>query len=267
LFCPPQHRTFANQPNQNMKPGILTAILFSMALLTGCKKDPLPHKPTPESGEPNPRVAIKLNQDYLAAANIDSAILVWEINGQVQRAKMHLSNDTLFTETMNLTKGDGRLAVQIFSNIALRFRNLQWEKRVDVALKDKESVNWKAPANYDDAEWNPRVIMVDAPSRFTAIIALRPADPYFLLMNIPPGFKIELERNYTRIPGGAEIVAGGLWKCNTVCTDASGVIENREFFRPLATQIAGREWKMVETGVGLFGSNSTPGPGFYFNHY
>ena len=250
-----------------MKPGLLTAALLGMVLIIGCKKEATPPGRAPIPGDENPRLAIKLDQDYLTAAKIDSAILLWEINGQVQQAKLQLSNDTLFTETKNLTKGAGQLTVQIFSKIVLRFRNLQWEKRTNVSLQDKESVNWKAPASYDDVEWNPRVIMIDAPSRFTAIIALRPTDPYFLLKNIPAGFKIELERNYTRIPGGAEIVAGGLWKCNTICTDARGIIENREFFRPLATQIAGREWKMVETGVGLFGSNHTAGPGFYFNHF
>jgi hypothetical protein len=250
-----------------MKPRLLTAALMSIVLLIACKKEITQPAPPPVPQEENPRLAIKLTTDYLPAAKIDSAILLWELNGQVQQAKMQLSNDTLFTETKNLTRGSGRLTVQIFSNVVLRYRKLQWEKRTDLTLKDKESVNWKAPANYDDADWNPRVILVDAASQFTAIIALRPTDPYFLLKNVPPGFKIELERNYTRIPGGAEIVAGGLWKCNTVCTDDRGMIENREFFRPLATQIIGREWKMVETGVGLFGPNYTSGPGFYFNHF
>jgi hypothetical protein len=250
-----------------MKPGLLTAALMGILFITGCKKQPIQPAPAPVPNEEHPRIAIKLNNDYLPAAKIDSAILLWELNGQAQQDKMEISNDTLFTETKNLLKGAGQLTVQIFSKVVLRQQNLQWEKRTALTLKEKQSVNWKAPANYDDAGWNPRVIMIDQPSKFTAIIALRPTDPYFLLKNVPAGFRIELERHYTRIPGGAEIVAGGTWKCNTVCTDARGIIENREFFRPLATQIAGREWKMVETGVGLFGPNNTSGPGFYFNHY
>lgn len=249
-----------------MKPGILITLL-GIVFVIGCRKNPTQPGPAPVPEEEAPRIAIKLNADYLSAIKIDSAILSWELNGQVQEAKMQVSNDTLFTETKSLSKGAGRLTVQIFSRVLLRQRSLQWEKRTDLTLKEKQSVNWQAPANYDDAQWNPRVILVDAPSQFTAIIALRPTDPYFLLKRIPPGFKIELERNYTRIPGGAEIVAGGLWKCNAVCTDARGRIENRDFFRPLATQAAGREWKMVEVGVGLFGPNYTSGPGFYFNHY
>lgn len=249
-----------------MKPTFLTAALLGLLFATGCKKDPVQPAPSPPEEEA-PRIAIKLNGDYLPAAKIDSANLIWELNGQVQEAKMELSNDTLFAETKSLAKGAGRLTVQVFSKVVLRYRNLQWERRTELTLKNKQSVNWKAPTGYEDAEWNPRVILIDPPSRFTAVIGLRPTDPYFLLKNVPPGFKIELERNYTRIPGGAEIVAGRLWRCNAVCTDARGIIEDREFFRPLATQIAGREWKMVETGVGLFGPNYTAGPGFYFNHY
>ena len=260
--------TFVPQSKQNMKPGFLIAATFSLVLITACTKEPQKEPPAPPPPlEENPRVAVKLNAGYLPAASVDSAILLWELGSQVQTAKMQLSNDTLFTETKNFSKGSGRLTLQIFSKILLRHKNLQWEKRAELVLKDGEAVNWKAPAGYDDTAWNPRVILIDQPSQFTAIIGLRPTDPYFLLKNVPAGFKIELERNYTRIPGGAEIVAGGTWKCNTVCTDARGVIENREFFRPLATQIIGREWKMVETGVGLFGPNNTSGPGFYFNHY
>ncbi|HYK56487.1 MAG TPA: hypothetical protein VEV15_08395, partial [Flavisolibacter sp.] len=115
--------------------------------------------------------------------------------------------------------------------------------------------------------WFPRVILIDAPTNFTAIVALRPDDAYFLLKNIPAGFKIELERHYVATPGGAVIVGGGLWKCNTVCTDERGIIENRDFFRPLAGQMKDRVYKMVEVGIGLFGDNYSSGPGFYFNHW
>ncbi|MCW3109298.1 MAG: hypothetical protein JWQ09_3804 [Segetibacter sp.] len=109
--------------------------------------------------------------------------------------------------------------------------------------------------------------MIDNPTNFTAIIALRPADPYFLLKNVPAGYKIELERGYYLIPGGAISVGKGFWKCNNVCTDSRGIIENREYFSPLPNQINGREWKMVEIGVGLFDNTPFPGPSFYFNDY
>jgi hypothetical protein len=249
-----------------MKPALLTPFFAALLFLASCKKEGT-SLPGPGPVESAHRVAVKLNAGYLPAGKIDSALLTWENNGSVLQQRMQLSNDTLFTEMEALPKGTGRLTIQVFSSVQLRHRNLQWERQMDVTLKEGASVNLTAPVSIDDQEWFPRVIMVDAHTQFTAIVALRPADPFFLLKNIPPGFKIELERNYVAIPGGAVIVGGGLWRCNAVCTDARGIIENRQFFTPLPAQIGNREWKMVEIGIGLFGNNGTAGPGFYFNHY
>jgi hypothetical protein len=249
----------------NMKSTIVATVLSTTFFLSACTKN---HPPAPPpSVEKVNRIAVKLNAGYLPASQVDSAVLFWELNGQVEEKKMQLSNDTLFTNAKELPAGAGRLTVQIFSKIALRYRNLQWEKRTEVNLKHSESINLAAPAGFDDPAWNPRVIMIDEPTKFTAIVALRPADPFFQLKNVPTGYKIELERNYVATPGGAQIVGGGLWKCNTVCTNENGIIENRDFFSPLPAQIGGKPWKMVEIGIGLFGSNHSPGPGFYFNHY
>ena len=124
-----------------------------------------------------------------------------------------------------------------------------------------------APLNFEDNNWFPRIIMSDALTNFTVIVALRPDDAYFLLKNIPTGFKIELERNYVATPGGAIILGSGLWKCNSVCTDSRGIIENRDYFRPLANQMKNRTYQMVEVGIGLFGDRYSSGPGFYFNHW
>lgn len=236
--------------------------LAVMAIIGGCNKA----KENPFPGDKNPRVAVKLNSHYLPAGKVDSAIVTWNINGQIQQERMQVSGDTLFTEISKLSKGSGRLTIQLFSSVQLRQQNLQWEKGVDATLKDV-SMNITAPVDIDDPAWFPRVIMIDPPTKFTAIVALRPADPYFLLKNVPTGYKIELERKYAAVPGGAVIVGSGLWKCNAVCTDARGIIENREFFSGLPSQIGQRQWKMVEIGIGLFGSGYTTGPNFYFNHY
>jgi len=250
-----------------MKAAIFKTTAWVIFLFCACKKQPghLP-TPAPPSGE-NTRIAIKLNSNYLSEEKVDSAILVWETAGQVQRKKMQRSNDTLFTMLNNLNRGEGRLTIQIYSKAAVRGQNLQFEKRMDTILKESESINLPAPTGYDDPVWLPRVILIDNFTHFTAIIALRPADPYFLLKNVPSGFKIELERNYTVIPGGAESVGGGLWKCNSVCTDENGIIENRDFFKLLQSKIGNRQWKMVEVGVGLFGPNNSSGGVLYFNHW
>lgn len=248
-----------------MKPAFLLLVLPAVLLCTACSKDDPASSPAPVAKKNG--IAIKLNAQYVSADKIDSAILFWQINGKTQTEKLLISHDTLLTDGAALDKGAGTLTVQIFSGVVLRQRKLQWERSVDLSLKQYEQVNWNAPASYDDADWFPRVIMIDEMSQFTAIIALRPADTYFLLKNVPSGFKIELERNYTVIPGGAQIVGSGLWKCNTDCRDVYGKIENRTYFRPLADQMQGKQFGMVEVGVGLFGPNYTSGPGFYFNHY
>jgi hypothetical protein len=225
------------------------------------KKPPLP--PVEESQ----KIAVKLNSNYLAAEKIDSALLLWEINGKVQTERLELTHDTLYTDVKKLDKGTGILTIQLFTNIEVRQRKLQWEKSSNITITNSQSVYFTAPLNFEDNNWFPRIIMVDAPTNFTAIVALRPDDAYFLLKNIPTGFKIELERNYVATPGGAIIVGGGLWKCNSVCTDSRGVIENRDYFRPLADRMKNRTYQMVEVGIGLFGDNYSSGPGFYFNHW
>ena len=244
---------------------IVTAVLFAVAFVTGCRKPPI--SPLPAPPEKKVGIAIKLNSTYLPADKIDSAVVLWEINGKLQQEKMQLSNDTLQINAKQLDKGAGLLTLQVYSNVRLRQRKLQWEKRWNVTLKADESIAVAAPAGFEDNLWHPRVIMTDPPYSFTAIVALRPDDSYFFMKDVPPGFKIELERNYVATPGGAVIIGGGLWKCNTVCTDVKGVIENREFFRPLSERMQGRTYKMVEVGIGLFGNNGMPGPGFYFNHW
>lgn len=232
-----------------------------------CDKEPEKFPSPVPPVEASPRIAVKLNTQYLDRDKLDSAILIWEAAGQKQEAKMLLSNDTLYVAANKLTPGTGLLTIQVFSTVSIRQRNLQFESRSEKVVTGKSFLHLAAPTGYDDPAWMPRVILIDPLSKLTAIVGLRPVDPYFMLKNIPAGFKIEHERNYTAIPGGAVIVGGGLWKCNTVCTDSRGIIENREYFKPLAEQVGNREWKMVETGVGLFGPNNTSGGTLYFNHW
>ncbi|MCW3106046.1 MAG: hypothetical protein JWQ09_552, partial [Segetibacter sp.] len=184
-----------------MRRKIISALALSVTLFNSCKKDHQGTGQLPIVKEE--RIAVKLNSTYVPAAKIDSAIAIWEINGQLQQERMQVSNDTLFTDVKKFTAGNGRLTVQLYTKNELRQRRLQWEKRSDINLKHTESTTWNAPADLKDATWFPRIIMIDNPTSFTAIIALRPADPYFLLKNVPAGYKIELERGYYLIPGGA----------------------------------------------------------------
>lgn len=244
---------------------ILLATLLLTSFLNGCKKDDVVI--IPPTVKENV-IAVKLDNSYMPASKVDSAIITWELNGQVQQEKMQLSNDSVYANIKKFTKGNGRLGIQLYTKTKLKQQDLQWERRMELNLKHEESLVWNAPADVNENGWFPRIIMIDAPTGFTAIVGIRPADPYFMLKNIPAGFKIELERGYWVIPGGAISVAHGLWKCNTVCTDSRGIIENREFFSNLLAATNGREWKMLDVGVGLFSNNpANPGPSFYFNYW
>lgn len=214
----------------------------------------------------NQDLTIKLNTQYLPAVKIDSAMVTWENTTRAVTKKMILRNDSLVLPLKSFDKGDGTMTIQLFTQAKLKTQNLQWEKRFTTKLEANSSFSLQAPTGYTDAEWNPRVILIDGLTNLTAIIALRPEDSYFYVKNIPAAYpKVELERNYARIPGGAEIVTGGTWKCND-CAGAN--VENRAFFDYQKTQIAGRTWAMVEVGVGVFGPPpSYGGASLYFNYY
>jgi hypothetical protein len=246
-----------------MRHYIVFTYLTIMLLVTACKKDNI----NPRNPEVNPLLSVLLNSQYMPAAKIDSAIAIWEINGKAQKQSLHFSGDTLIARLLKFSQGDGQLTIQLYTKTRVRDKNLQWEKRVNINVKHNESINISGPSGLQEISWFPRVILIDQATGFTAIVALNPNDPYFLLKNIPARWnKFEVERGYYKIPGGAESVGKGYWKC-TSCADVTGTVENREFFMSLPGQINNRPWRMVEIGVGLFNNTTNPGPGFYFNHY
>lgn len=236
------------------------SIAVAVILLTAsCKKTNVPPVVV------NQDLTIKLNTQYLPAAKIDSAMVTWDNGTRAVTKKMVLRNDSLVLPLQGFDKGDGTMTIQLFTQAKLKNENLQWEKRFTAKLETNSSFSFAAPTGYTDADWNPRVILIDGFTQLTAIVALRPEDSYFQVKNIPAAFpKVELERNYTRIPGGAEIIAGGTWKCNN-CAGAN--VENRNFFEYQKNLVAGKQWAMVEVGVGLFGNTPVGGAVLYFNYY
>jgi hypothetical protein len=138
-----------------MKTEVFSAVILVLFFIVSCKKDTAPPDSTPEPDKASPRIAIKLNIGYVTPSKIDSAVLLWEIAGKTRVAPLHLSNDTLYAITKDFRKGAGRLTVQIFSSVKLPNESLQFEKRTEVTLKEKQAINWAAPASYEDLGWNP----------------------------------------------------------------------------------------------------------------
>lgn len=238
----------------------LSVALIAMVFTASCKKNRI----TPPV-EVNQDLTVKLNTQYLPGTKVDSAMVTWDNGVHAVTKKMILRNDSLILPINSFDKGNGTMTIQLFTQAKLKTQNLQWEKRFTTKLEDNNSLSFPAPTGYTDAEWNPRVILVDGLTKMTAIVALRPEDSYFFVKNVPAASpRVELERNYTRVPGGAEIVTGGTWKCSNC---ASTTVENRSFFEYQKTQIAGRQWAMVEVGIGTFGNTPVGGVVLYFNYF
>jgi len=174
-----------------MKHSIVFTLLAIMLILNACKKD----TGNSDYSETNAGLQIQLSNSYMPPEKIDSAIVVWEINGQMHSEHMHLYSNRLEVPLKNFSQGYGKLTIQLFTKTKLKNFNLQWEKEVNITLVHTKSIILSGPSNIEDSAWFPRLIMIDQATNFTAIVALNPSDSYFRLINIPRQWnKLELER-------------------------------------------------------------------------
>src|SRR3954453_866804 len=90
----------------------ITCLIVSVAvLIASCKKDPVQ--------EPDQSAAafqVSLNEDYVAASKVDSAIALWEVNGSTQIIKLQVAGHTFTTSLDSFRKsGAGMLTVQLYT--------------------------------------------------------------------------------------------------------------------------------------------------------
>jgi hypothetical protein len=236
-----------------------SGIIISGLLLGACKKNKEDHKAPAGPGH----LEIKLDTTYMPADKIDSAIAVWEINGSSKKLKLQISGDTLRAPLQELSEGNGQLTIQLYTKVKVNNTDLQWEKRWQFQLQHNEPVLLQGPANYEDKNWLPRVILTEHFTKFVAILAVRPEDPYFCLKNLPVKYPyIELERGYYKIPGGVEYAGYGYYKCNGTCgTD----FEDRSFFANMGNMVGIKPWTSLWMGVGLFSRTEINSYGVSFN--
>jgi hypothetical protein len=237
----------------------LSGILISCLLTGACKKNKEGYE-TP-AGPGN--LAIKLDTSYTPVNKIDSAIAIWEINGSAKTLKLQLSGDTLQAPLQELSEGNGRLTIQLYTKVKVNNTDLQWEKRWQFQLQHTEPVIVQGPVNYEDKNWMPRVILTESFTKFIAILAVRPEDPYFCLKNLPAKYPyIEFERGYYKIPGGVEYAGYGYYKCNGTCGTE---LENRTFFANMGDMVGIKPWTSLWMGVGLFSKTEYNSYGVSFN--
>jgi len=224
---------------------ILIAAAFLLILGSSCKKT---ISPDPEIRQRN--FSVELDKSYLGSALVDSAIAVWNINGQQKRVVLSNHNDTLSADINQFEAGSGILTIQVFSK--LKFGNSylsQWVFNQQATITQKAGLAIAGPKGFSDLRWKPRVELKDGIGNF-AVVALRPDDPYFFVKNIPANLKsIVVGRDYWKTGGGVFHVGGGEWKCNTNCTNNDGDVENVQFFSFLPVQMGAVPWNHVEIAV------------------
>jgi hypothetical protein len=226
-----------------------------LVLLGSCKKEKTPGSSNPPAGEP--LFSIALTKPYMDGSKIDSAIAVWEVNGQVQRIVLQLKNDALSADIQQFQPGNGKLSIQIISKLLFGGQYpSQWILQKQMGIEANKSVTLNGPSGFRDANWLPRVMLKDAVGH-SAVVALRPEDSYFLIKDVPAHLlKLTVSREYYN---GINKVAGGEWSCTT-CIGQQTNIVNTDFFETLPQQLGNRPWNQI--GIGIMYTDDVNGGGY-----
>lgn len=232
-------------------------VCTSLTLFIGCSKDEdnLP-SPTPEKS----LLSIKLNQQYLAVAQVDSAFAFWKINGTEQKWKLTVSHDSLIADMKLFNEGNGELTLQIFSN--KKYSNSyagEFTCTKMVALQKNKGINFAAPDSFFDTAWIPRVLIQDGIGH-KALVGLRPGDPFFMVEKPAHDYyRIAVDRGYWKTKGGIQLAGRDVWECDSDCTD----IANNDYFKSLPARIGTKPWNHISITI-LFQTNDE-GEGWVLN--
>lgn len=232
-----------------------------VVLFTACSKDPITEpKPELPGQEDVKELTVSLNNNYLPAAKLDSAVAIWEVNGTIQKVKLELKNNKLSTSLANFkNNGTGKLAIQLFTQTKLDQIPLQWENRFNYTLKRAEALQLAAPADIKDPSWSPRLIYHSEihEANFLALIAVRPADTYFELRGVEPRIakRIEVVRSFFNSDTTNLVTSRG-WIGKADNLDANGSLINREHFGALEEQIDGRPWNILKVRATFYASTT-----------
>lgn len=231
-----------------MKKKSVPLVLAFLLFLNACRKDNLPPPQETKPGE----LSVKLQAGYLSSAQVDSAFIIWTINGQVHLERMEIRNDSLLYPLKNLPEGKGELCLHIFSNKNYsRQYPGQWLLKKNLQLKRNNSLALQGPDSFYDQDWLPRVELSDAIGH-AAVIALRPDDAYFMIKD--PGheiYSLAVDRSYWQTKDGIALAGRDIWSCQQSCTDR----EENEFFKTLPGRIGDKPWNHISIYV-LFEINA-----------
>jgi hypothetical protein len=224
--------------------------LFTILLVafTACKKSLV--EPTPVPDEEKKYLNVVLHP-YLQPLEVDSAIVKWKVAGVEKIVKLSVRTDSLYADVHAFPKGAGTMTVQIYSNKKLANKSLQWERTINLDLQHTHHVRINGPESFQDQNWKPRIIFKLRESNHlntTAIVAIRPEDPYFEFQKIDPAWRhrIIVERVYYKLGTPNTVIADGAWDCTNNCPGGSGDYINTTHFQFLAQQASNRTWDRVQ---------------------
>lgn len=222
-------------------------LLLVLLLFSSCRKDSQQQPVVPPEAKDSTVLAVNLNDFYMPAAKVDSAVAVWEVNGTRRQIKLDKADIKLTANLKKFTEGTGKLTLTLYTK--MKFGNhssSQWVLEKEMAINYKTPVVFSAPGNFHDMFWSPRAVLKDGVGR-VAVVALRPDDPYFLVKDVPSNVKkIVVYRGYWNTSGGVRLVSGREWECITGCINANGSIENKEFFSFFPVAIGNQTWNHIE---------------------
>ncbi|HYH14129.1 MAG TPA: hypothetical protein VD794_02850 [Flavisolibacter sp.] len=238
---------------------------------TSCKKDQDDH--SSGGGTPNPIPTAKYLDvtvnEYLPTGKIDSALVIWEVNGTTQTLKMPWSQNQFRLPLASLNNnGSGTLTIQLYSQVKVGDKPLQWEHRMPYTLNKLQGLVIAAPTSIRDQAWSPRVIFNydnSMGSRFSAIIALRPEDAYFELKGVAPVYakRIEIVRSFHQKAANITAFSRG-WVGQYTNLDSKGNLLDRQHFLALPEQIGDKEWDEYRIRASFF-LNSDPAMTYQFH--
>ena len=253
-----------------------TCFLLGLTIaISSCEKDKGPHGGRPANGgnsggQPGSTakyVQVSLN-NYLPAAKVDSAIVIWEAHGVTQTVKMTLANNQYRVPLSSLNNnGNGVLTIQIFSQLKEDGKPLQWEHRIAYLMDRTKDVSVAAPADFNDPSWHPRAVFQydnSMGSRFSALVALRPEDSYFELKGVEPVYakRIEIVRSFHQKETGTVAFSRG-WVGSYTNLDNKGNLVDRLHFSNLREQIIDKDWNQYRIRAS-FHLNSNPAMTYQF---
>ncbi|RYZ19681.1 MAG: hypothetical protein EOO10_24050 [Chitinophagaceae bacterium] len=233
-----------------MKPtAFVLPLLLGLLVFSSCRKD-AQHDTQPPPVQVPAVLSINLNDFYMPANKIDSALAVWEVNGTRQQIELDAVENKLTANLETFIEGAGKMTLTLYTKIKFgNHTSSQWVLEKEMAVNHKTSTAFSAPGNFNDMLWSPRALLKDGVGH-SAVVALRPDDPYFLVKDVPANFeKIVVYRGYWSTTGGVRLVSGREWECFTGCINANGSIENKEFFTFFPTSIGNKAWNHIEIVV------------------